>query len=91
MKFIGITRGIVIASVLASGSALADDDDLTIDDLPAVVRATVEREVGEGTIEDIEWESDAKGSHYEVEFLLRGQEWDLHVADDGSVIEKKLD
>jgi hypothetical protein len=91
MKFIGITRGIVFASLLVTGSALADEDDLSIDDLPAVVRATVEREVGAGTIEDIEWESGPNGSHYEIEYVLGGQEWDLEVSDDGRVIEKKLD
>lgn len=90
MKAIKVATGFFFASSLLVGTALADDD-LSIDDLPPPVRATVEKEVGNGTLDDIEWESGPDGAYYEVEFELGGQEWELHVAEDGAVIRKHLD
>lgn len=86
-----IAIGVALTCVASSAAALAGDDDLTLDDLPPVVRATVEREVGSGTIDDIEWESGPREPHYEVEYVLAGQDWELKVAEDGRVIAKKLD
>jgi hypothetical protein len=90
MKIIKATQGFLLSSSLLLGTALADND-LSIDDLPPPVRATVDREVGSGTIDDIEWETGPDGAYYEVEFERAGQEWELHIAEDGSVIRKHLD
>lgn len=78
------------ASSLLVGTAFADKD-VAIDDLPPAVRVTVEKEVGDGIIDDIEWETGPDGAYYEVEFERAGQEWELHVAEDGSVIQKHAD
>lgn len=75
---------------MLAGAALADDD-FAIGDLPPPVRGTVEREIGDGVIDDIEWETGHDGAYYEVEFERAGQQWELHVAEDGSVIRKDLD
>lgn len=83
----------VFALVVSSfaSTALADKNDLTIDDLTPAARATVEREVGRGVIDDIEWESKGGRSYFEVEFTLDGQEWELHVAEDGTLLRRAPD
>lgn len=90
MKLRKITVGSFLVSSFFVGTAAADQD-LSIDELPPAVRATVEREVGDGVIEEIEWENGRKGTYYEIEFYRAGQEWELHVAENGAVIRKYLD
>jgi hypothetical protein len=91
MKTIALANRIALASLLVSGFAHADDDDLSLDDLPTVVRTTVEREVGSGTIDDIEWESGPSGDYYEVEFAQGTEEWELRIAEDGRLLAKRPD
>ena len=67
------------------------DANLDIEGLPNAVRASIEREVKAGAIEEIEWEPDARVPHYEVEYSIDGVEWELHVAEDGRVLRHEQD
>jgi hypothetical protein len=78
---------------LAAGAAVAvaDDDDVMMKDLPAAVRATVEKEAKGAVIEDIERKSKNGRLYYEVEIERDNQEWELRIDESGKVIQRKLD
>lgn len=78
------------ALLLSTSLALAGQD-VTIDQLPAPVRATVERETKGGQITDIERDSERGQTIYEVEFVLDGKEYELDIAEDGKLLERRLD
>jgi uncharacterized membrane protein YkoI len=44
-----------------------------------------------GVIDDIEWEAKDEVPHYEVEYDLNGEEWELKVTEDGRVLRHERD
>ena len=70
-----------------------ESDDLTIEDLPDNVRATVERETQGAMIEEIEQKRGPNGRrYYKVEYRRQdGQEWKLAIGPDGQVISRRRD
>lgn len=92
MRSLLIMVGLAITSgsLLAAGPLLADDD-LTLEQLPATVRATVERETKGGQVTDIERDREAGKVIYEVEFTLDGKSYELDIAEDGGLLERRLD
>lgn len=80
-----------IAFVLAVGlaaPAAVSADEVRLEQLPAAVRATVERETRGGRIKEIEREERGGRRVYEVEFVRDGREHEILVAEDGKVLEK---
>jgi len=67
------------------------DQDVTLEQLPPAVRATVDQETKGGVIKDIERDDKAGQVTYEVEFTLDGKAYELDIAEDGKVIQKRLD
>lgn len=65
--------------------------DVPLEQLPAPVRATVERETQGGKITDIEKDHEGGQVIYEVEFTLDGKEWELDIAEDGKLLERRRD
>jgi hypothetical protein len=65
--------------------------DLTLEQLPAPVRATVDREAKGGQITDIEQDQERGQVIYEVEFTLEGKQYELDIAADGALLERRLD
>jgi hypothetical protein len=65
--------------------------DLTLEQLPEPVRATVDREAKGGQITDIEQDREGGQVIYEVEFTLEGKSYELDVAADGKLLERRLD
>ncbi len=76
--------------MLTAGASHAGED-LTLEQLPAAVRTTVERETTGGQITDIERDREAGKVIYEVEFTLNGKSYELDVAEDGALLERRLD
>jgi uncharacterized protein YpmB len=76
---------VVIPSVSWAGQ------DVTLEQLPAAVRATVERELKGGKIKDIETDREGGQVIYEVEFTLDGNDWELDIAPDGKLLERRID
>lgn len=66
-------------------------EDITFDQLPAAVKATVQREVKTGQILEIERDSKKGQPIYEIEFLDAGVKWEIHVAPDGKLLTRKED
>ncbi len=90
-----ITTLFLVSLTAIAPSAYADDDrdddDLTLEQLPKVVRDTVVREIKGGTIREIDREHDRGKIYYEVEYTLKGKRFELHVAEDGKVLLRKDD
>lgn len=82
---------VLLQSALLLPSVSWAGKDLTLQQLPPAVRATVERETKGGQIKDIEQDHEAGRLIYEVEFTLNGQEHELDIAEDGTLLERRLD
>jgi len=65
--------------------------DIPFDQLPAPVKATVQREVKTGQILEVELDQKKGKPIYEIEFLDAGVKWELHVAPDGTLLTRKED
>ena len=79
-------------SLALAGPALADDDDVKLQDVPSAPRQTIEKEVGRGTITEIEREEDDGKVHFEVEFATADQQrYEIHVGNDGKLLHKEKD
>lgn len=71
--------------------ALADVD-VTLEELPEPVRRTALREVKDGTITDIERDTEKGVIVYEVEFIEKGgAKYELDIAADGTLLRRHRD
>lgn len=84
-RLLAITLGVTWATTAWAGT------DVELEDVPAPVRATIERETQGATLLDLEWEPNARVPHYEVEYSRDGSEWELEVLEDGSVLRHERD
>ena len=63
---------------------------VTIDQVPAAVRATISRESAGGVVQEIQKESEPGEVEYDVDIVKGGQKINLEIAEDGSVLERKV-
>lgn len=86
-----------LAGFVTTAAQGADEKDkakteLTIDQVPAAVKATVTKEAGkDGKIGDIEKKTKDGKTVYEAELTLGDKKYELTIAQDGKLISKKLD
>jgi len=72
--------------------ALADDEDLTLEELPEPVRQTALREAKDGTITDIERDTEGGVTVYEVELREKdGKKFELDISADGTLLRRHRD
>jgi hypothetical protein len=94
-KFKVALLGLISASanITISGCASTEKEvSITIEDVPAQVRATIEREAAGGVIEDIELETGKDGLVvYSADTRIAGKVYDIEVAEDGRLISRELD
>jgi uncharacterized membrane protein YkoI len=64
---------------------------LAKNDLPAPVRATLEKESAGCTVEEIEKETEDGKVEYEIEIDCNGKEYELEIAADGKLLEKEAE
>lgn len=75
------------AAILATASAgFAAEEHVTIDKVPAAVRATIEKEAAGAPIHEIEVETEDGKSIYEIETEKDGKEVEFSVASDGTLL-----
>lgn len=79
---------LVLAVVLAA-PALALADGVPLEQVPAAVRAAIERELGDGRLEEIERETRDGRPVYEVEFTRNDKEHEVLIAEDGTVLKRE--
>ena len=81
---------LVLAVVLAA-PVLAMADSVPLEQVPAAVRAAIERELGDGRLEEIDRETRDGRRVYEVEFTRNDKEHEVLIAEDGTVLERDED
>ncbi|MDB5319010.1 MAG: hypothetical protein JWN40_641 [Phycisphaerales bacterium] len=69
----------------------ANEVKMTIDQVPAPVRAALMREAAGATITTVDREEDKGKVIYEADVMVGGKNWEIKVDADGKVVSKKLD
>lgn len=78
----------LLAAVAATGWASGDDEEqVSIDQVPAAVKATILKEAKGGTVKKIERETEKGKTIYEAEINIDGREIEIEVAADGTLLE----
>ena len=62
---------------------------VAMNDVPAAVRATLEREAGGGKISEVEKEMKNGKTVYSADLMVNGVAWDICVGEDGTVLSKE--
>ena len=73
-----------------------DDDDakeqqVSMDQVPAAVKATLTKEASGGQIQEVEKTTWRGRTAYEADVMMDGKEWEVTVRDDGQLLRKLLD
>ncbi len=83
--------GVLGVMALAAWAGNADEEKVTLDQVPAAVKATILREAGAAKITEIEREVEDGKVVYEAEVLIDGKEFDIEVAADGALLGKEVE
>jgi uncharacterized membrane protein YkoI len=75
----------------ACTSASASGDEIKLSDCPAAVQKTFQREANGAKIEEVEKETEDGDTIYEAEVTIDGKEYEITVAEDGTLLQKALD
>jgi len=67
------------------------EEEISLAQCPAPVKATIEKEAKGGTIEEIEKETENGKVIYEAEIVVGGKAYEIRVAPDGKLLSKELD
>ena len=93
-----LVLGIVCASLIGAGCAVLRAEDkeenevkVPIDQVPANVKATLLKEAEGVAITSVDKETDKGKVTYEADAKIGGKNYEIKVAEDGSLISKKLD
>ncbi len=84
-----------LAGILAMGilvlvaGADGNEEELTIDQVPAAVKATILREANGAPIAGIERETKNGRTIYEAEFRVNGREIEIQIAPDGTLLSRR--
>jgi|SRR5581483_4333703 len=60
-------------------------------ELPAPVKATLEKESGNAKIDTVDKETKDGKVIYEADAMVNGQNWEIKVAEDGTLVKKRVD
>ncbi|MBN1345496.1 MAG: PepSY-like domain-containing protein [Phycisphaerae bacterium] len=83
-----VCLGAVGITVLAKD---ADEEKVSLDQVPPAVKATILKEAQGGTIQEIERETKKGKTVYEAEVMIGGKEVEIKVAPDGTLIKKEIE
>ena len=76
---------------VATKQALDGEKEITIDEVPAAVKATILTEADGAPIQEIEMETADGKTVYEAEVIIDGKEVEIEVAPDGTLLGKKIE
>ncbi len=84
---------LLAASVLAlagiTGCSGNKETPVMVADLPAAVRATLDRESAGGKVTEVEKEMKKGKTIYSADATINGVAWDIAIAEDGTLISKE--
>src|SRR5262252_8722390 len=80
---------LAFAFPLAAWSAGKPEEHLSVDQLPAPVKATIDKESAGGTLGEIEKETEHGRTFYEAEITKNGKASYVHVAQDGKLLKRE--
>jgi len=81
---------VLLGCVAGSLCLQADDQEtqIALADCPKAVRKTLKKESKRGKIEEVEFEKEDGKTIYEAEVILNGKEYEVEVAEDGTLLSK---
>lgn len=93
MKTVSLFVAALLAFPLAGLAAEKKkaETHVKMDQLPAAVRATIEKEAAGGKVEEVEKETEHGATFYEAEIVKKGKESYVHVAEDGKVLKRETE
>jgi len=94
MVLIGVllAAGVVVAvGAVATQRMVAEDEEVSIDAVPAAVRATIVAQAQGNPIREVEIETKDGVTVYEAEVIIDGEETDILVAADGTLLGTEVD
>lgn len=68
-----------------------DEAEVSLSEVPEAVKATILKEAGGAEIEEVVKETEDGREVYEAEFVANGQEVEIEVAADGSLLEREVE
>ena len=94
-KHCKVIASIILVAVVICAMAYAGkdskDEDLSLDQVPAAVKATILKEAQGGEVEEIELEDENGENLYEAKVVIDGQEYELKISPDGTLLSKEMD
>lgn len=91
MAGIVIMLGMIYAPVTAMSGEEAAERKVTIDQVPAKVKAAILDAVGDGELVDIGEITEGGKKYYEIEMVIDGKEYDVLFDSDGKVLKKTFE
>jgi uncharacterized membrane protein YkoI len=86
-----VTGAVAPAAYAADKAQRSEMQKMSLDQVPAPVKATLEKEAKGGTVGDVTMEKDAKGrTYYEAEIhTMKGKDRYVHVSEAGKVLKRE--
>jgi len=81
----------VAFALASSGCASSREETVSLGEVPAPVRDTLQRESAGGTITEIERETKKGKIVYSADAEVGGKQWDIAVAEDGTLLSKEVE
>jgi hypothetical protein len=79
------------AACRAGATTEPDEVKMSIDDVPAKVKATILTAVGDGTLKGVDKDSEDGKTTYEADAKIDKKDYEIKVSEDGTLVSKKLD
>lgn len=86
----GVALCLTLAVVSFAGKC-EKEEEVTLDQCPAAVQATLKEQAKGGTIDEIEKVTEDGKVIYEAEITKDGKEYEVEIAEDGTLLETELD
>ena len=92
-----LVAGVLVLGFVAAGALYAEEtkakneEKVTIDQVPAAVKATILKEAGDNKITEIEKETKDGKTIYEAEWIVGDKKIEIKVAEDGTLLSKKTE
>lgn len=86
----GLVCSLVVVGCASNGAKHGEEREtpVALNDVPAPVRATLDRESAGGSVTEIERELKNGKTVYSADLTVKGVAWDITIAEDGTVISK---